>query len=402
MKKTLLTYKQIAKSISAMALCCLAFTAASCSDDDDDKKGQDITEEQAQNLDYTEEYANAWGNYTYNVALLLSNDSKKLYDEWNNSFANDFKNHTSASGYSSALACVQQIIEGCNDIANEVGTSKIGEPVDFWNSGKQTQALYAVESWYSWHSRDDYKNNIQSIANSLLGERLTTSPDKYAYNPATANPASIIANCMMNNNMRPQSIKVWKAVCAAWTAIDNIPQPFRNNIGSEEAAAAMDACATLSTELETLESVITNNMTEEDAQAIVERFVDNVALPTYKDLAEKNTALLAAVSAFKSNPSNDTFKNASQAWLAAREPWETSEAFLFGPVSTFGLDPNMDSWPLDAVGIANLLKSQNWKDMEWSGEYDEDNEAIAAAQSLRGYHTLEFLLFKDGNPRKVK
>lgn len=391
--------------LSCLMLCSASFTAVSCSDDDDNNKSNgnnDLTEEEAQAIDYTSEYADAWGNYTLNVAKLLADDSKKLYNEWNNGFANDFKNHTAASGYSSAIACVQQIIEGCEDIANEVGTAKIGEPVDFWTGGQQNKALYAVESWYSWHSRDDYKNNIQSVANSLLGERLTTSPDKFEYNPATVNQASIIAKCMMNNTLQPQSIKVWKAVCAAWTAIDNIPQPFRNNIGSDEAAAAMEACATLNTELETLEGQISSNLSEEDAQAIVDRFVDNVALPTYKDLAEKNEALLTAVRAFKNSPSNAAFEAACTAWLEARQPWETSEAFLFGPVSKLGLDPNMDSWPLDAIGIANLLKSQNWAEMEWNGTYDEENEAIQAAQSLRGYHTLEFLLFKNGKARTVK
>ena len=29
------------------------------------------------------------------------------------------------------------------------------------------------------------------------------------------------------------------------------------------------------------------------------------------------------------------------------------------------------------------------------------DEAIGAAQSVRGYHTLEYLLFKDGQPRTV-
>ena len=71
-------------------------------------------------------------------------------------------------------------------------------------------------------------------------------------------------------------------------------------------------------------------------------------------------------------------------------------------MSSLGLDPNMDSWPLDAIGIANLLASQNWADLEWSGDYDEESEAIESAQSLRGYHTLEFLLFKNGKPRTVK
>ena len=66
-----------------------------------------------------------------------------------------------------------------------------------------------------------------------------------------------------------------------------------------------------------------------------------------------------------------------------------------------GLDPNMDSWPLDQNGIVQVLNSQNWDDLEWSGNFDEEDEAIGAAQSVRGYHTLEYLLFKDGQPRTV-
>ena len=66
----------------------------------------------------------------------------------------------------SALVCVEQIIDGCCDIANEVGNAKIGDPYDLWNSGQQTKALYAVESWYSWHSIDDYSNNILSVRNA--------------------------------------------------------------------------------------------------------------------------------------------------------------------------------------------------------------------------------------------
>ena len=61
----------------------------------------------------------------------------------------------------------------------------------------------------------------------------------------------------------------------------------------------------------------------------------------------------------------------------------------------------MDSWPLDQDAIVNILKSQDWSAMEWSGEYDEDDEAIASKQEVRGFHTLEFLIFKDGQPRKV-
>lgn len=79
--------------------------------------------------------------------------------------------------------------------------------------------------------------------------------------------------------------------------------------------------------------------------------------------------------------------------------WEKSEAFLFGPVDALGLDPNMDSWPLDQDAIVNHLKSGNFNDLLW-GDGDDDSK-VEAAQNIRGFHTLEFLLFKDGNPRKT-
>ena len=36
----------------------------------------------------------------------------------------------------SALVCVEQIIDGCMDIANEVGNAKIGDPYDLYRSGQ--------------------------------------------------------------------------------------------------------------------------------------------------------------------------------------------------------------------------------------------------------------------------
>ena len=140
---------------------------------------------------------------------------------------------------------------------------------------------------------------------------------------------------------------------------------------------------------------------DSEYDAIINQYVENVVMPTYRDLKTKNCALYNAVVAFGNNPSNAGFQTICDAWLAAREPWESSEAFLFGPVADFGLDPNMDSWPLDQEAIVNTLKSQQWNSMTWEGDYDEDDEAIAAAQNVRGFHTLEFLAFRDGKARTL-
>lgn len=147
----------------------------------------------------------------------------------------------------------------------------------------------------------------------------------------------------------------------------------------------------------------TQEVTIQDSEydAIINQYVDNVVMPTYRDLKTKNSALYNAVVAFGNNPSNAGFQTICDAWLAAREPWESSEAFLFGPVAEFGLDPNMDSWPLDQEAIVKTLESQQWNSMTWEGDYDEDDEAIAAAQNVRGFHTLEFLAFRDGKSRTL-
>ena len=147
----------------------------------------------------------------------------------------------------------------------------------------------------------------------------------------------------------------------------------------------------------------TPEVTINDAEydAIINQYVDNVVLPTYSDLKAKNSALYQAVVDFGDAPSDAKFKAICDAWLTAREPWESSEAFLFGPVADYGLDPNMDSWPLDQEAIVKMLESQQWNEMKWTGDYDEDDEAIAAAQNVRGFHTLEFLAFRDGKARTL-
>lgn len=145
----------------AMLAMTVAFSATttSCSENDDPKTEK---EQPSADLDYTASNAKAWGNYMKNVAILLNNDAEKLYSQWAENyhttevntgvpFAELFKQHDSRSGYNNVKACAQEIVEKMAEIANEVGSAKIGDPYAKWVSGKTTEALYAVESWYSWH-----------------------------------------------------------------------------------------------------------------------------------------------------------------------------------------------------------------------------------------------------------
>lgn len=358
-----------------------------------DEPGIDGGDDDAANLDYNAKNAASWGNYMSQVSGLLKKDAADLYNAWTVSynggqpFATSFKTHNGGD-YPSALSCVNEIVEGCANIANEVGTAKIGDPYNLYVSGEVQKALYAVESWYSWHSRDDYTNNIHSIRNSYFGslDGRTVSPNSLSALFAEMNPSL--------------DTDVKNAITAAIDAIQAIPQPFRNNINSSEARQAMGVCGDLEEILSNRLKPALSNVSESRLQQIVDNYVDNVVLPTYEDLKTKNEALHTAVVAFQTAPSNNAFRTACNAWLVARAPWEKSEAFLFGPVDGLGLDPNMDSWPLDQDAIVNILVSGNFDDLNWiDGDSDDRIESV---QSVRGFHTLEFLLFKDGQPRTVE
>ena len=400
------------KKLFVLGLFTLTMTVSfiSCGSDDDEPANLNETDVTAANLDYSSENAAGWGNYMQKVAELLVEDATTLYNDWTvsynggESYAQSFINHTGSNGYSSAMNCIDEIIEGCKTISNEVGSAKIGDPYTLYISGRTIDALYAVESWYSWHSIDDYSNNIVSIRNAYYGSRDGSV--------ATASLATLVAS---KNPSLDTEVK--EKINAAWTAIQSIPAPFRNHINSTEAKAAAEACADLYDCLnDDLKPFLNSNaangtITESELQPIVESYVNVVVVPTYKDLVEKNQKLLEAVKAFRTSPSNSAFQACATAWLAARVPWETSEAFLFGPVADKGLDPNMDSWPLDQKGITDIIKSGNFDALNWSGDYEEEAEEgpssqhatdIANAQSLRGFHTLEFLIFKDGKARTVK
>ena len=288
-----------------------------------------------------------------------------------------------------ALVSVEQIIDGCMDIANEVGNAKIGDPLDLWNNGEQTKALYAVESWYSWHSREDYSNNILSVRNAFYGTR----DGQIA--------ANSLATLLQGNNATLFQT-VDNAINEAYQAILNIPAPFRNNINAPQVTLAVEACNDLEETLKSLKAYLQRNdavNSDEVLQPILMTYVNDVVLPTYLELKEKNTALYEAAKTFAIAPSDQNFQLCCNAWLEARTPWETSEAFLFGPVDALGLDPNMDSWPLDQEAIVNILNSGEFNNMTW-GEGDNE-ESIEAKQGVRGFHTMEFLIFKDGQARTI-
>lgn len=129
-----------------------------------------------------------------------------------------------------------------------------------------------------------------------------------------------------------------------------------------------------------------------DASTMLDNFANTVVLATYTELDSKAGELLAAVKALAADASQANLEKAQQAWKATRTPWEQSEAFLFGPVDTQGLDPALDSWPVDHVNLQSVLDSSDTLTVDFVSGLED---------TQKGFHTIEFLLFRDGDQRKA-
>lgn len=108
----------------------------------------------------------------------------------------------------------------------------------------------------------------------------------------------------------------------------------------------------------------------------------NVITETYKDLYN-NSVILATACQNLSIGNEAKLKAVKDAWVATRAPWEKSEGFLYGPVDTEGIDPAIDSWPVNVVDMDAILNSGK---AITSSLLEANNEA-------RGFHTIEYLVW---------
>ena len=142
-------------------------------------------------------------------------------------------------------------------------------------------------------------------------------------------------------------------------------------------------------------------------EPIANQYVTNTIYQTYGAIADATNQLyenLAAVTEkFKTDPqsvSQSDIDKICTIFLEAREEWEKSEAFLYGAATDFGIDPHIDTWPLDADGLATALKNAD----QVAKLEGEDGIAYAGGklgQELLGFHGIEFIIFRDGANRKI-
>lgn len=135
---------------------------------------------------------------------------------------------------------VEEIIQGCIDIADEVGNTKIGRP----HIGSSDADKNYIESPYSLNSIEDFIDNIYSIRNSYLG----------------IGNASVSISAYVKSVSPETDTEVRNAINNAIAAIEVIPEPFAKTASGPLAEAAMEAAGTtLVSALEKANRIISNN-----------------------------------------------------------------------------------------------------------------------------------------------
>lgn len=145
-----------------------------------------------------------------------------------------------------------------------------------------------------------------------------------------------------------------------------------------------------------------DDLTDRDSRfmAIADRFVNHTVIPTYTSLSDYTEQLVDDLTALKADVTDGNIAKACETFLTARAYWEKSEAFLWGAATDFGIDPHIDTWPLDLTGLREALTNQ----AQIAGLAAEDGDVYAGEKlgvTLLGFHGIEYVLFYEGEPRQA-
>ena len=156
---------------------------------------------------------------------------------------------------------------------------------------------------------------------------------------------------------------------------------------------AMDACDELASELVKANEIIGNSKLTDAQEAylykVLENLVSNVIVPTYTKLADETEALENTLNGLTTSTITQAQINSACAdFKEARKYWERSEAFLGGAAADFDIDPTIDSWPLNRSLLLDYF-------------HNGMNDEMLEDATILGFHALEFILFRNGQPRKV-
>ena len=131
------------------------------------------------------------------------------------------------STFATFTNALEAIADGCIDIADEVGTSKIGK----CHTGED---VTYVESPYSQKSITDFYDNITSIKNAYMGG-MESQRDE-----------ALSLHTYIKDNNKELDTKAMNAIDNAMKKIQTMKAPFVQYYADASAGEAMEACQNLS------------------------------------------------------------------------------------------------------------------------------------------------------------
>lgn len=146
---------------------------------------------------------------------------------------------------------------------------------------------------------------------------------------------------------------------------------------------------------------------EQAMQAITDQYVNHVIFPIYQSLASQTSTLFDQLVDAKSKFRAGTLTQGDidkicNTFIAARSAWESSESFLYGAATDFGIDPHIDTWPLDRTALAKALSSTEIiEDLDDLDDGGIDNARALVGEQQLGFHGIEFIIFRDGKNRSL-
>lgn len=139
--------------------------------------------------------------------------------------------------YKTPKAAIEEILSGAIKISDEVGNTKIADPV-------KSQNVLDVESWYSWNSLDDFVNNIISVQNA------------YLCGVEGARVKGFSVSAYIHKKDAKLDEEILKAIDNAIKEIKAIGQPFRNHLNETDTKKAIEACNQLKNQLEKAKEIL--------------------------------------------------------------------------------------------------------------------------------------------------
>ncbi|MDR2389884.1 MAG: hypothetical protein LBD89_08910 [Tannerellaceae bacterium] len=155
--------------------------------------------------------------------------------ENNPAYMNFARRLTTKEGYPSWASALSEIAVGASEIAGEVGATKIEAP---YSEGKTED----VESWYSWHSLDDYQNNIRSIRNAYLGGMDDNSRREISLSAYLAE-----SNSALDAEIKAKMEDTLSKIAAIGAGGLSFYEVVRDGVNASEVEAAVEACLALQT-----------------------------------------------------------------------------------------------------------------------------------------------------------